>query len=466
MKKARSVFTPPGLQQLMHDTHSTRRPDPKKIPRADAKYRAACGEALRFLDYPQPESWDRSMKWPTERFFRNVLFALIGWAHADGRTNVVRDLIAAECKASWRHVSHAVGCLEALGYIERIRVPGWNSMSFRLHLLAAAERGPSAVSPMDRLAARVRQLEQLEADRFAAVPVYELPQRSDQDDAREGLQAPKPGVVPGAGEASGGDELASLRTFVWEQVRDADTDRKKVPAELACATCCPCWSAPDSEAHNGRYGGVPGGRYRIRICDFVRVKDAVTALPSHNEDPQAVPVVAAIIRERKRKHNLAPRSLRQDAQFCDLLDPIVGDCLALSENHSCDYAAAVDVLVFTMYEYPGSDGKWAAERHRLDWYPHNSRRVFELASERMERKLATRVQAPARPQAAPQVCRGICAGGRFQNPACDECEAMARTREAARLGAEQRARDQERSAVDEAARAREDLATWAAAEGA
>lgn len=446
------------------------------------------------MSFERPTCAPANISWPSVALLKAVIKELVGGAdEPSGVARAWRPVLAKEYGVTERWISRILDALELLGYIERTRTTWrgkpWRALAFRIRVHAADRAEPTMTQ---RLAARVAELErQLAAEAHEALDalegaeVIELAQRADSDDkrktpvletpARAGNRTTPEGIGSGVhsnGASAGTDKTTGAGrggqrehaheisptehdngalVALWSLVMDGKLAKSDAPEGMRCPSKCQC-----------------GGRYRIRTCDFVRVKDAVTALPSHESDPQAVPVVAAIIRERKRKHGLAPRSLKQDAKFFDLLDPIVGDCLALAENHGCDYAAAVNVLVFTMYEYPGRDGKWAAEGHPLDWYPHNSPRVFELATQRMERRLAgNRPSAPPEStQDEPRACRGICAGGRFKNPTCDECEAIAANRARARAEDEQRARDREREATNDGARARDELAAWAAAEGA
>lgn len=449
---------------------------------------------MRRVSFERPTWAPANISWPSVALLKAIIKELVGGAEEpSGVARAWRPVLAKEYDVTERWISRILDALELLGYIERTRTTWrgkpWRALAFRIRVHEAADRAEPTMT--QRLAARVLELErQLAAEAHEALEalegaeVIELAQRADSDDkrkkpvletpARAGNRTTPEGIGSGVhsnGASAGTDKTTGAgrvgqrehaheisptehdngaRFVVWSLVMDGKLAKSDAPDGMRCPVCCGC-----------------GGRYRIRTCDFVRVKDAVTALPSHDSDPQAVPVVAAIIRERKRKHGLAPRSLKQDERFFELLDPIVGDCLALVDNQGCDYADAVNVLVFTMYEYPGRDGKWAAEGHPLDWYPHNSPRVFELATQRMERLAAKRPSvAPESSQDAPRPCRGICAGGHFKNPSCDDCEALAANRARARAEDEQRARDRERSAAEEGARAREELAAWSAAEGA
>lgn len=446
----------------MQERHNTRAAAVSKIPRAAALYRAECLEALDELEYDCPADWHARRSWPSVLLLRAVLAHLVRYVSADGYTRAVRERIACKLRVDERSISRAVEALEALGYIEQAHTIGWRALSFRLRVLEAASGKPAETEVVrlrrDLHAAKAALaavppppesgvLEaQAAAELLAGADVVPLAQRADVDDAKP---------TPATGQ------LATL----WTLVRDGQLDRRHVDERAMCAAECPCWTAPDEEAQQGRYGGVTGGRYKIRTCDFIRVKDAVTGLPSTKELPEAAQVVLGrVLEHRQRVHQLEPGSPSSPARapaawLRQHLAPWVDDCEALQASQRCDYGRAVEALLTVAFKHRGfkddSGQDWHDHKHRLDWYPKHRRLLLEQA-ELLLRASAKREHHPARKSSpgednAPPKCGGVCNGGAFPNIHCDECTRRKDEAEAAKRTAAERA---EREHADELAQRR------------
>lgn len=410
-------------------------------PEGQSRFRRSDAlEAMRHATFDEPPERESGISWPSVPLQQAVLSALVGWANGTGVARAVTAHLARQLRVDERTIRRACDALETLGYIERTHVAGWRALAYRICI---HDTGPFRPEPTEheRQSRRIAKLERELAaardalalgreanealDALAGAEVIELPQRAD-DDARPDVAA----------------------SFIWQQVCDGDVDRRKVPLELQCPKICGC-----------------GGRYRIRTCDFVRVKDALTALPSLDDvDPQAQRVQASFLAERKRRTGLGPRSFRQPPTG-DVWDAAVSICCALEADDEGTFVEASEVLCAVWFQ---RGGRVAEERWRVDWMKNEHEKLLlDTRAELRRRKMRerARMEAPARSHEPPPACRGICAGGRFKNPACDDCACAAMSS----IQVEQRARAEELGADEARARARERLAVFEAelrAEGA
>lgn len=460
----------------MHDTHSTTNREPTRFRRGDAL------EAMRSLSFSEPTWRTSSRSWPSVPLLRAVLSALIGWADGRGIARAVRAHLARQHEVDERTITRALEALEMLGFIERCRVAGWSAIACRIRCHEIEQTGEP--SEAEELAMEVAELRrELAAARALAAEandarellegadVIAQAQRSDADDARKisrdatsrpaARVTPVEGSMPGAAGVERYDDAhednahdrddEGVSRAIWNLVMEGKLAKEDAPRLLDCPKCCEC-----------------GGRYRIRTCDFVRVKDAVTGLPSLDDvDLQAQRVQASYLDARKVKTGFGPGSFKKPPNG-EAWDSAVAICCALEADDEGSFEEASRALCAVWFQ---RGGRVAEQRWPVNWMKHEHEKLLvDTRAELRRRKMrgaareASRETAATMPQESPPRCRGICAGGHFKNPVCDDCDA------AAAIQAEERAREAERNACKDRAAARERLAVFEAdllrAEGA
>ena len=335
------------------------------------------------MSFEAPDWRTSGISWPSVVLMKTVLKDFIGCANEEGVARAWRPVLAKEYDVTERSITRVLDALETLGYIKRTRTTWrgkpWRALAFRVVVQDASTRAePSEAA---RLAAEVTRLRRELAaqnaladeandalDALEGAEVVELAQRADADDER-----------PSAGEEM-------LREHIYDLVLASKLQRADVE-NVPCPRKCGC-----------------GGRYRIRTCDFVRVKDAVKLVPSREQlDDQAQIVRAAYLQQRSLTHKIGPGSFRVEPPR-DAWEAMIVSCEAVAVEANTDLATASAAVMRAWFS---RGGKEAGARHPVDWFgvgnvPEDCERkaLDELANAAHKRRAEKRDDAELRKREA------------------------------------------------------------------
>lgn len=392
-----------------------------RIPRSAARYRAKCLEAMDALCFECPDDWHGAWSWPSVPLQRDVLASFIRWTNAQGFSRAVRSQLAALRNVTERSITRALEALEWRGYLERVEVVGWSALAVRLRVIESASSGPKSgeteIARLRRELAETRAelCESREARALAEVAaaaveelegaeVLPLPQRPDE--TRE--------HVP---------------VWIYDAVCAGKVLREDLPEHVYCATKCGC-----------------GGRYRIRTCDFIRVKDAVKGVPCELSDGAQI-VREAYMAERAKprdgKPGQRPGTFKEPpAQHWE---PWIESAQAVAVLSEKTFAEAARALVGQVWSRE-CVGKFRAAGCPVNWFVNEPR-------DDIEREVVALLKRERRAQAHAARKREPCRGRSGGCTGCVECRQLEREREErkrqedlAAKGAEQRRKLKEAAA--------------------